>query len=70
MTGFLFLSQCLCGKNVYCAKLAAALGIGLDIICDSLTFVERLKAVASNSREVYEYIVAAFSVGNKTKALL
>ena len=59
----------LCGHYVYSAILAAALGIGLYVICDGLTFVERLKAVTGNSGEMNKYIVAALSVGNKAKAL-
>jgi hypothetical protein len=58
------------GQDIDSAKLAAALGIRLDVICDRLTLVQGFKTVASNRGEMYENIVAAFSVGDKTKALL
>ena len=51
----------LCGHYVYSAKLAAALGIGLYVICDGLTFVERLKAVTGNSGEMNKHILTAFT---------
>ncbi len=70
MAGFHFGAKRLLGNYVYGAELSACLRVGLDIICDCLTFVQRLKPFARDSGEVYENIVAAFSVGNKAETLL
>lgn len=62
MTGFCFGAKRLLGDYVDGAELAVALGIGLDIICHCLTFVQRLEAIAGNRGEVYKNIIAALSV--------
>ena len=70
MTGFCFGAKRLLGNHVDGAKLAVALGIGLDIVCHCLAFVERLKAFAGDCGEVYKNIIAALGIGNKAEALL
>ena len=55
--------------NIDSTKLLAVLRILLSIESNLLALFESLEAFAYDCREVYEYIIAAVVVGNKSVAL-
>ena len=57
------------GNYVYGAKFAAVFGIGFCFKRNFLPFFQSAETLRLNCREVYENIVAALVVGNKTITL-